>query len=265
MPILAPSETTAEELLALAVARPFHAPYLPQVIDWICRSAEAECEHAGPGLRAGVAEGVVRRLDAYAASTGPGRTELASRLADARHAQAVVRAEHYRALAVGHDGPARGQRPPLTGADLRGLAVAAGKAHVLHGEQDTVVILGGPVGSMVFHPISDQETQRLTQSLREGTAAARQLAGDVQRMLARHVRMADGYEPAASGVAVGAHGPEVSVSWQAPAGLPESGQRPDPWEEGGVRSLCEALLIHYGYKPAAAQGGALTIPTSRIV
>ncbi|MDH6522445.1 hypothetical protein [Streptomyces sp. SAI-090] len=264
MPILATSVTTAEELLALAVARPFRAPYLPQVIDWICRSAEAECEHAGPGLQAGLAEEVVRRLDAYAASTGPGRNELASRLEDARHAQAVVRAEHYRALAIGHAGPTHGQRQPLTGADLRRLAVTAGKAKVLHGEQDTVVILGGAAGSMVFHPISDQETQRLTQSLREGTSAARELAGDIQRMLARHVRTVGGNESADSGVTVGAHGPEVSVSWQAPAGLPESGQRPGPWEEGGVRSLCKALLIHYGYKPAAAQGGALTI-SSEIV
>lgn len=259
MPILATSVTASEELFALVVARPFRAPYLPQVIDWICRSAEAECERGGTGLREGVAEEVVRRLDAYAASSGPGRTELADRLTDARHAQAVVRAQRYRALAVGHAGPVRRQRPPLAGAALRRLAVTAGKARVLHGEQDTVVILGGPTGSMVFHPISALETQQLTQSLRESTPAGRQLAGDVERVLDRHVRMAGGDELADSGVAVEARGSEVIVSWQEPAGLPESGRRPNPWEEGGLRSLCEALLIDHGYKTTVAPGGELAV------
>ncbi|MPY58611.1 hypothetical protein [Streptomyces spongiae] len=116
----------------------------------------------------------------------------------------------------------------------------------------------------MFHPISTLETQRLMQSLREGTSTARQLAGDVQRVLARHVRMASGDEPADSGVLVEAQGSEVSVSWQAPAGSPESGWRPGPWEEGGLRSLCAALLIHHGYEPAVAQDGALTINRNEI-
>lgn len=238
-----PTATIEPELLVQLVrGAPYAAPYLRETIDWIERSAQSDPD----GMSA-----AQRLVEDYAAGAGPGARELAERLADARHALAVVRQDHYAVLAAG-------QAPPAIGVTRRAhvlrVAVAAGRARVSAGT-DGAVTVATPPGRVTYRPVEAEEAHRIRITARRSQEAAQKRAAAVRDLLSRHVRMADWSAPEPEGVTVETTGGRVSVTWwSADPIAPVS-----PWVQGGERELCEALLQHRGYAVRLASDGAVEV------
>ncbi|MCM2430919.1 hypothetical protein [Streptomyces sp. RKAG337] len=246
------SPTDAHTLLSLLRGAPFSAPYLGETIDWIRRSVRHEVEQAPFPLD--LEDETLRRLEAYAGGTEPGAAELAQRLADVRHAVATVRHEHYTALVIGQSSRSPAARVSR-GSDVLKLATAVGRARVTAGPTGAIVIAAGHSGSTVFRPITSESAHRLRNAARERKEESVRRAVAIRQLLAKHVRMADWSDPSTAGVVVDSPDETVSVSWwdSEPIG------GPGPWDEGGVRPLCLALLSGRGYTVTLAADGSLSV------
>ena len=248
MPSAIMSDTHTRTLLQLLRQAPYSAPYLLQTIDWIERSVHATADRLPHDGLEGV---VLERLEAYAGSGQPGAQELTERLADARHALALVLHDQYVGLAAGQ---------PLSAGqiarrqDVLKLAVAVGRTRACSGLGGAVVITS-PSGGMVFQPVEAHEAHRIRTAARQVREQAQRRITEVRRLLADHVRMADWSDPHTAGVTVDSNGGGVIVSWWDSA----SSLRPNPWIEGGVRQLCHALLAHHGYTVTLARDEALEV------
>lgn len=238
-----PTASIEPELLVQLVREaPYTAPYLRETIEWIERSARADPY----GMDA-----VRRAVEDYAAGETPGAGELTERLADARHALALIRRDHYAVLAAG-------DAPPMIEVARRAqvlrLAVAAGRARVSAGA-DGVVTVAAPPGRVIYWPVETGEAHRIMLAARRSREAARQRATAVRDLLSRHVRMAEWSIPEPEGVAVEATGGRVHVTWWPADPI----HTPSPWVEGGERELCEALLLHHGYAVHLATDGSIEV------
>ncbi|MFJ5068423.1 hypothetical protein ACIQC7_18710 [Kitasatospora sp. NPDC088556] len=252
MPSPVMSEADSNSLLSLLRSAPFTAPYLGETIDWIRRSVQQEADRARGPLD--VDTEVLRRLDAYAAGRGLGAAELGRRLAGARHALEAVRHDHYLRLTIGQSATGSTAQASRR-AELLKLATAVGSSRVAAGPTGVIVITSAGSGSTVFRPVSPEVAHRLKGVARERKEATVRRSAAIRDLLAQHVRMADWSDPQTVGVVVDGSDATVTVSWW------ESHVTGGPslWAEGGVRSLCAALLADRGYTAALACDGTLHI------